>query len=212
VTCFFGLVLKIETDGELEIKLHSTTLMRSLQGIEHLDINLGSIESTITWVLLPGLSELVEGLSESSLSLVPHGIVSKLVSWTGREFQLKLESEDTVNVIKEVKHSQDLLHDLLRCAEDVSIILLETSHTGETREGTSDLVTVENTEVTKPDGQLSVGSDGVVEHQAMARAVHRLHAETAVLNLEQIDVVLVVLVMARGLPELEVEHVGGNDF
>lgn len=41
----------------------------------------------------------------------------------------------------------------------------------------------------------------------MSWTVHGLHAEALMLTLEQIDVVLIVLVMTRGLPQLEVKHV-----
>ena len=44
----------------------------------------------------------------------------------------------------------------------------------------------------------------------MAWAIHRLHTESLTLNLEQINIVLVVLVVTRSLPEFQIEHVGGN--
>jgi len=46
----------------------------------------------------------------------------------------------------------------------------------------------------------------------MAGAVHGLHSESLVLDLEDEDVVLVVEVVTGRLPQLEVENVGGHNF
>ena len=75
-----SLILEVKTDGKLEIELDSAALMRSLKSIENLDVDLRSVESAITWVLLPGLSEFVEGLSKGGLGLVPHRVITELVS------------------------------------------------------------------------------------------------------------------------------------
>jgi hypothetical protein len=205
-------VLEVKTDGKLEIELDSTALMRSLESIEYLDVDLRSVESTITWVLLPGLSEFVQRLSKGCLGLIPHRVITELVSWSCGKIEFELETENTIDVFKEVEDTKDFSHDLVRHAEDVGIILLEPADTSETRKSASDLISVEDTEVTVPDGQLFVGADSVIEHEAMARAVHGLHAKALRLNLEEVDVILVVLVVTRSLPELQVEHVGGDDL
>jgi hypothetical protein len=46
----------------------------------------------------------------------------------------------------------------------------------------------------------------------MSWTVHGLHTEALVFYLEHIDVIFVVLIMARSLPQLEVEDVGCNNF
>lgn len=53
-------VLQVESNWELEIKLNCSALMRSVQRIENFDINLWSVESSITRVEFPWLSEGVE--------------------------------------------------------------------------------------------------------------------------------------------------------
>lgn len=50
------------------------------------------------------------------------------------------------------------------------------------------------------------------EEQTVARAIHGLHTELLALHVEHKHVSLVVLRVARLLPELEVEHVGRDDF
>jgi hypothetical protein len=46
----------------------------------------------------------------------------------------------------------------------------------------------------------------------VARAVHGLHTESLTLNFKEIDIILVVLVMTRSLPQFEIEHIRSNDF
>ena len=87
------------------------------------------------------------------------------------------------------------------------IILLEATHTRKSMQGTTDLVSVQNTKVTVPDRKVSVRADGVVEHEAMAGAVHGFDTESLVLRLEEENIILVVGVMTGHLPEFEVVHV-----
>lgn len=94
----------------------------------------------------------------------------------------------------------------------MSVILLESSDSGQTREGARDLVTVENTEIGKSKGQVPVGADLVIKHYAVGRAVHRFHAETLTLNLPHEDVFLVCLVVARSLPKIQVENIRGQNL
>jgi|LauGreDrversion4_2_1035121.scaffolds.fasta_scaffold109805_5 hypothetical protein len=59
MTMIFSLVLKIKADGQLEVELHSSALMGTLEGIEDFNINLWSVECSVSGVLLPRLSESV---------------------------------------------------------------------------------------------------------------------------------------------------------
>lgn len=49
-------VLKIESDGQLEVQLNGATLLRSPEHIVYHDINLWPIKSSITFVDLPGFA------------------------------------------------------------------------------------------------------------------------------------------------------------
>mmetsp|Transcript_538 Transcript_538/g.1044 ORF Transcript_538/g.1044 Transcript_538/m.1044 type:complete len:502 (+) Transcript_538:1007-2512(+) len=90
----------------------------------------------------------------------------------------------------------------------MGIVLAEAPDAREAGEGARDLVSVEDAEVAEADGELLVGAQLLAEHEAVGGAVHGLHAEAVVLDLHEEDVVLVVEVVARGLPQLEVEQVG----
>ena len=67
----FGLVLKVEPDGLLEIELHGTALMGSLKNIKDLDVDLWTIEGSVTVVVLPWLAKLIKSSSQLSFSIVP---------------------------------------------------------------------------------------------------------------------------------------------
>jgi hypothetical protein len=63
---------------------------------------------------------------------------------------------------------------LFHGAEDVSIILLESPHSGEPRQGTGELISVQDTKVGKSQRHFSPRSRAVVEHQTKIRALLRL--------------------------------------
>jgi hypothetical protein len=54
-----SLELEVEPNWKLEINLNCSTLMLTFQSVKDLDINLWSIESSITWVKHPWLSKLI---------------------------------------------------------------------------------------------------------------------------------------------------------
>lgn len=148
----FSLVLKVETNGGVEVDLDGTALVLSLKSIVDLDVNLGSIEGTISLVDGPGFAVVVEGILEGLFSLVPHGLRTESVLGSRRQLHLVGKAEDGVNVLKEIHDILDLALDLLRSAENVSVILLESTHSDETAQGAGDFVSVKNTEVGPTDG------------------------------------------------------------
>lgn len=48
-----GAVLEIEPLRELEVKLNGGTLKGALEGVTDGDVDLGAVESAVTWVELP---------------------------------------------------------------------------------------------------------------------------------------------------------------
>jgi len=145
-------VVKIESDRSLEIELDCTALVISTKGIVELDVDLRSVEGTISRVLLPSESlllsaELIKRLLKLVLSCVPDAFVSEVRFGSCGEVEIVLETIDSIDVINEVKSSRDLLLDLIVSTEDMGIILLESSDSCETGKGTMDLISVEDTEV-----------------------------------------------------------------
>jgi len=89
----------------------------------------------------------------------------------------------------------------------MSIVLLELAHTSQTSESTRSFVTVKNTKISNSPWQVSVGAIPVTEHETVARAVHWLESKLLLLNLEFEHVLSIVLIVTRGLPQLDVVHV-----
>ena len=207
-----SLELQVKSNRQLEVQLDSSTLVSSLQSIIHLYVNLRSIKCSISCIEFPRLSILVQSLFKSCLSLIPELFVSQLIFRSGWQFEFELKAEGWVNIIQEIQAPHDFLHDLFWHAENVSIILLEPSHSGQPSQSATDFISVQHSEVSISDRQFSVRPDSAVKHQAMAWTIHGLHSESLILDFQDEHVVLVVLVMAWSLPQLEIEDVGRQDL
>lgn len=87
-------------------------------------------------VELPWLSELTQGSLERGLSLVPQFLTSQPLLWPGTQLELVLESEEPVNVLHKVENVHDFGLQLVRGAEVVGVVLLESPHSGQSRKST----------------------------------------------------------------------------
>jgi len=166
------LILKVETNRLLEIDLNSTALVLSLKSIVDLNIDLGSVESTITMVESPGDAGFVKSILEGLLSDIPSLLRSEFVLGTGGELKLESESENGVDVKQEVQSVGDLILDLLHGTEDMGVILLEASNSDKTAQGAGDFVSVKDTEVSVSQRKITITVDTLFEHDAMSGTVH----------------------------------------
>lgn len=73
------LVLQVEADGLLEVTLDRTALMSLLERAQHLNVNLGAVEGTITMVVGPWLAEVVKSSLKCQFGLVPLLLSSETV-------------------------------------------------------------------------------------------------------------------------------------
>lgn len=71
---------------------------------------------------------------------------------------------------------------------------------------------MQHAKVCESDREVSKTSDLVVKHKTMARAVHGLHSETLAFDLKHKHVLFVGRIVARSLPQLEVENIWGQNF
>ena len=104
------------------------------------------------------------------------------------------------------------MRDLVSAAEDVSIILLEATNPCETGKSARELVPVQDAEVSEPYRQLTIRVRLVLEDHAVTRTVHGLEALHLVVRLQEVEVLLVVLVVATRLPEVDAAQVGRDHF
>mmetsp|Transcript_26694 Transcript_26694/g.58522 ORF Transcript_26694/g.58522 Transcript_26694/m.58522 type:complete len:214 (+) Transcript_26694:648-1289(+) len=195
-------VLEVEPDRELEIKLNGGTLMDAIHGIHDLDIDLGPVEGTVSGVDLPvALSgKDVHGFLQGCLGPIPESVFSEGLLWPGGELQFVGHAENLVGELHKVQGPQHLGGDLIVAAENVTVVLLEASHTGQTGESTGKFVSVQHTEIGVSDGQIAIGSDLAPVHEAVTGAVHGFHGPFLSLDLEGEHVVLVVQGVAGLVP------------
>mmetsp|Transcript_85749 Transcript_85749/g.275706 ORF Transcript_85749/g.275706 Transcript_85749/m.275706 type:complete len:247 (-) Transcript_85749:1214-1954(-) len=194
-------VLQIEPDGVVKVELDGAALMLALHGIRKPDVDLGTIEGTITRIQGPLPAGLVQGGLELALGVVPDLLGAECLLWPGRQSKGCLEPEEAVYVVQELEPSCHLLLDLIRPHEQVTIVLLEAAHTHKPRKSTAGLVPVQNTEIGEPHGHLLVASHTGIEHDEVAWAIHRLQKPVLLLDVQAVHVVLVVLVVPRNLEE-----------
>mmetsp|Transcript_36730 Transcript_36730/g.118502 ORF Transcript_36730/g.118502 Transcript_36730/m.118502 type:complete len:471 (-) Transcript_36730:417-1829(-) len=181
-----------------------------------MDVDLRPVKGAVARVEGPSAAALclvlVERLRDHRLGGLPHRGVAKRALGLGREVERKVHPEPAVDGRDHVEHVGDLLLDLRDHAEDVPVVLLEAAHAREAGERARELVAVQHAEVGHAEGQLAVGALAVLEHEAVARAVHRLEREGLPLAVEHEHVLRVLSRVARGLPQLEVVHVRRDDL
>ena len=110
-------------------------------------------------------------------------------------------------MLQKIKVIHDLFSNLASHAELMRIVLDKSSNSNEASQGTRKLISVQHTEISKPNRKLLVSSLLVGEHKAMAWAVHWLGSKSLVFGLEHEHVLLVVGVVARSLEEFEIKEV-----
>ena len=145
----FRLVLKVEADRQLEVALNGSALVRPLQRVKDLDVDLGAVEGAISVVEFPGLAELVQCFFKGRLGCVPQFVGTQTDSRPGGKFKLKGETEVAVDIFQEIQHAHHFVGEGLGSAEQMGVVLLETTHTGEAGQSTRDFVSVKNAEVRK---------------------------------------------------------------
>eukprot|EP01136_Pigoraptor_vietnamica_P037807 Opistho-1_new@106270 len=209
-------VRQVEPIRQVEVKLDRRALVRALEGVHDRNVDLGPVERAVLGILLPVranlLREPVERLGQLRLRTLPHREVAEVVLRARRQREAELEAEDTVDGLEEIKGAIDFRLDLVLRTENVRVVLLEAPHAREARERTRQLVAMEDAKVGHAEGQLLVRPHAVVEHQAVAGAVHRLERKRLLLDLKFEHVLRIMLPVARRLPQLRVVHVRRDDL
>lgn len=77
--------------------------MLSFQSVTNLNVNLGSVESTVAMVIGPWAAESLESLFEGFFSFIPLLLRAETLLGSSGQLELELETKDFVNVIEEIK-------------------------------------------------------------------------------------------------------------
>src|SRR5664280_908473 len=120
--------------------------------------------------------------------------------------------ERAVDLVQETEEVEHLAIDAFRRGEDVRVILRKGSDARQPLRDSRFLIPVEPREVGVPHGQVPVAPRLGPEQEAVARAVHRLDAELALVDLDEEHVLAVSAGVARCPEELLVENLGRDDL
>ena len=102
----------------------------------------------------------------------------------------------------EVEHAAHLVLELLGGAVDVGVVLGEVAHAEEPVQHAGELVAVHLAELGDAQRQVAVAAPARLVDEQAAGAVHRLDRERLPVDLGEVHVLLVVVPVARPLPEL----------
>lgn len=182
--------------------------------VEQLNVDFRPIECSVPVVELPRYPRVIQSFLELQLGLSPLGIRAHGRLRPCREEKFVLKTKHPVNLVDELEAAENLLLNLVLGTENMCIVLLEPPDPSKPRESSGELVPVQSSEISHSNRQFFVRVGLVLEHEAVAGAVHGLQALAldllAFLGLDQVEVVLIVLVVAGYLPEVGVEDVGGD--
>ncbi len=151
--------------------------------------------------------------------MIPHGVGADALVRARRELDGDLvEAEIGIGRQDQVVDLQALGRKLLLGAEDMRVVLREAAHPHQPMQRARRLVAVDSAEFRKLYRQIAVGLQAVLEDLDVARAVHRLQREDAIVvgvvagdrHLEH--VVAVPAPVAGRLPQRLVEHLRRVDL
>jgi hypothetical protein len=152
---------------------------------------------------------------------VPALYRAEIVLGTRRQLHPEFETEQAIDVLHEIEQRLDLGSDLRprrqpkdassshashahlrRHTKYVCVILHETPDAGQTCQRTRGFIPVHDTKFGHPDRQFFVTPVPGVKDEAVTGAIHRLESPRLLLDVDYEHVVLVVLPVPRGLPQL----------
>jgi hypothetical protein len=92
------------------------------------------------------------------LCIIPGLNLSQEIIGPGRQLELEIQSEGSVDVLHEVEQGGNFFLDLTWHAEYMSIVLSESADTGQARQCTRGFIPMDDAEFCHSDGKLSVAS------------------------------------------------------
>ena len=192
----------MELCGQAEVQLAGGQGVLSADSGLDVDVQLRAVESSLADLLGEVDAQLSQDLAQSVLGVVPHRVVVVILLLIGRVTQgqnaaVVGDVEILVGLEDEVADISDFALDLLRSAEQVSVVLAEVTAALDALQGAGGLVTEIVGDLTDAHGQVTVGVGTVcVDHHVMG-AVHRAQDVALALHLHSGEHILAVVVRGR---------------
>ena len=215
-----GAVGQPEAHGHVEVDLHRGALPGAPDGVLHLDVDLRAVEGAVALVDVVGEAPARTGLLQRFGGVLPHVVGADGLVRARGDLGLVGEAEGAHDVVHQLQDGDHLVDHLILGAEDVGVVLGEAAGAKQAVDHAGHLVAVHGAELEVAQRQVAVGVQLVLVDDHVARAVHGFHAVlgvarllvSALVDLEEVHVLVVEAVMARGLPHVRVVDVRGDDL
>src|ERR1017187_3704638 len=208
-----GRVVEVEELGKVEVALERAELPGAPDRVVHAEVDFRTVERPVAGGDDVGPPRRLQGCLENLLGAVPHGVGADALLGPEAEGDVHVAKlERAVDLVEETEEVEHLAIDAFRRGEDVRVVLREGTHARQPLRDSRFLIPVEPREVGVPHGQVPVAPRLRREQEAVPRAVHRLDAELALVDLDEEHVVAVVARVSRGREQLLVEALGREDL
>ena len=205
-------VLQVKVERHLEVELHGTALPGTAERVLQMEVDLGAVEGAIALVDLVVHAQLLQSGAQALLGASPVLVRTHGVLGAGGKLNVILKAKLLVHGVDEVDHTHDLVGQLVGTHKQVGVVLVKAAHAEQAVQGAAQLVAVHQANLAGANGQLAIGVRLGGVHQHAARAVHGLNAVLFVVDDGGVHVVLVVVPVARGLPQLLVHDKRRGDL
>ena len=195
-------VLQIKVERHLEVELDGTALPGTTERVLQVEVDLGAVESAVALIDLVVHVQLLKSGTQALLGASPVLVRTHGVLRAGGKLDVILKAKLLVHGVDEVDNAHDLVGQLVGTNKQVGVVLVKAAHAEQAVQGAAQLVAVNQANLAGADGQLAIGVRLGGVHQHAARAVHGLNAVLFVVDDGGVHVVLVVVPVARGLPQL----------
>src|SRR5579862_1823751 len=185
----------------LRVELDRPHLPGAAKRVGHVQVDLRAVERAVARVELVLERPTLERRLQRRLGEVPLLVGPELVVGTRRELEARLELEQVVQVLRVVEAAEDLVLDLLACAEDVRVVLRHDPDARQAVQRAGELVAVQRRRLGVAKWQLAVAAERGREEPHVAGTVHRLDRVRAVAFRDQEHVLAELLPVARLFPE-----------
>ena len=186
-------VLQFETLRQLEVKLDRTALPGTSDAVYQMEVDLRSVERTVAFVYYIRKLQLVQSAAQRVCCHLPVFVAAHGILRTGRQLYMILEAEQGINFVDQSCNAFDFVLNLLRCHEDMGIILCETAHTHQTMQLTGFFMTVYQTKLAHTQRQISVRTGFRCIYQNAAGAVHRLDRIIFAVDYSGVHVIFIMI-------------------
>ena len=204
--------------GEIEllrhqhIKLNRAALPGTANGIFQMEIYFRAVESAVSFIHHIFQAAMLQGILQRRRGLLPDLIGAHGILRARGELRLVGQAEGGIHLIEQVNGVLYFLLNHRRRDKEMGIILGEVADAEQAVQGTGKLMAVYQAKLTETQGQVAVAVGMGLVDQHTPRAVHGLHCVIFIIYFREVHIFLVMIPVARSLPQLTVHNHRRFDF